>query len=89
MTVDELSVLCRSELKVLSGYNGIVLCKSFDPKKHIKIGEREVISIWAECRTNKNMSYGNIAIPIVCVYAEGREEYEKERKALAERGKQG
>lgn len=87
MTVNELSVLNRSELKVLSGYNGIVLCKSFDPKKHIKIGEREVLSIWAECRTNKNMSFGNIAIPIICVYVSGAEEREKEKNALAERNK--
>lgn len=88
MTVNELSVLIRCKLKVLSGYNGIVLCKSFSPDKHIKIGEREVLSIWAECEISKNISYGNTARPIICVYTEGREEYEKERKALTERSKE-
>lgn len=87
MTVNELSVLNRSRLKVLSAYNGIVLCKAFDPKKHIKIGEREVCSFWAECVINKSISYGNTAQPIICVYVEGSEEYKKEREVLKEKRK--
>lgn len=83
MTLNELSLLSRSKIKVLSGYNGIVLCKSFDRKKHIKIGEREVCSMWAECELSKNASYGNIATPIICVYVNGAEEREKAEKALA------
>ena len=39
---------CESDLKVLSGYNGKVLCRRFDPKKHTEIGEREISSYQAE-----------------------------------------
>lgn len=39
---------CESDLKVLSGYNGKVLCRRFNPKKHTEIGEREISSYWAE-----------------------------------------
>lgn len=31
MTVYELKELCRSKLKVMSGYNSKVLCKDFNP----------------------------------------------------------
>ena len=34
-----------SPLEVRSAFNGRVLCKNFDRKKHIEIGERELVSL--------------------------------------------
>lgn len=79
MTVQEFfqSCECKSQLKVLSGYNGKVLCYSYDPKKHTEIGEREMLDIWADVRVS-NHPFGNIAIPILCCYASGTKECEAE-----------
>lgn len=78
MTVLELYETLSSEtsLKVLSAYNGKLLCSKFNEKKHAKIGERSVIKAWAEISTRK-LGYGNTAYPIVCVYANGLPEYEE------------
>lgn len=75
---------CQSELKVMSGYNGKVLCKDFNEKKHAHLADREVHSVWAECVATKGLAFGNIAKPIICCYVDGKEEAEK---ALAERMK--
>lgn len=77
MTVLELYETLSSEtsLKVLSAYNGKLLCSKFNEKKHAKIGEREVVKAWAEIFVRK-VAYGNMAYPIVCAYA--RPEWEKE-----------
>lgn len=75
---------CRSELKVMSAYNGKVLCKDFNEKKHAHLADREVHSVWAECVSTKGLGFGNIAKPIICVYVDGKPEAEK---ALAERMK--
>lgn len=71
---------CRSELKIMSGYNGKILCKSFNPNKHESIGQREVSSVWAEIKPKKG-TFGNVAEPIICAYVDGHEEYKKERGA--------
>lgn len=78
MTVLELYETLSSEtnLKVLSAYNGKVLCSKFNEKKHTEIGERSVIKIWAEITTRK-LTYSNAAYPIVCVYANGLPEWEE------------
>ena len=69
---------CQSTLKIKSAYNGKILCHSFDPIKHSEIGEREILSIWAEMKASTPTGFGNIAIPIICAYASGRIEYEKD-----------
>lgn len=77
MKVKEYAKHCRSPLKVLSAFNGKVLCFAFDEKKHLEIAEREISSVWAEI-TVTNSNFGNYAKPIMCAFVDGRIEYEKE-----------
>lgn len=79
MTVQEFyeSCECKSQLKVLSGYNGKVLCYSYDPQKHSEIGERELLCIWADIKVS-SYGFGNCATPILCCHASGTKEYEAE-----------
>lgn len=87
MTVNEFfKYYCKNDLKVMSGYNGKILCKRFNPKKHVEIGKREIVAVWAEIETEKQHGFGykHYATPIICAYAEGYIEYEKER--LAKKG---
>ena len=79
MTVSEFyKQYCHSELKVLSAFNGKVLCHNFNLKKHESIADREVSSVWAEIKVSANLSFSNYAKPIICVYVDGRKEYEEE-----------
>lgn len=77
MTVSELFNKCElgSGLKVMSVYNGKVLCQRFNPEKHKDVGERNVCAVWAEIAITKS-TFGNIARPIMCVYADGMKEME-------------
>lgn len=68
---------CASVLKVLSAYNGKVLCRSFDPKKHTEIGKRELRSFWADMEVSRS-GFSVYSHPIICCHADGRPEYEKE-----------
>ena len=79
MILIDFAKICHSDIKVLSAYNGKVLCKRFDSQKHENIGAREVVSFWSEVRTTNSLSFGNIAIHVVCVYVHGAEEYRAER----------
>ena len=76
MTVLELYTNCqvKSALRVLSSYNGKVLCYKFNPAKHLEIGKRDVRAVWADI-TVTNSGFGNYAQPIMCVFADGSEEY--------------
>lgn len=79
MTVNEFfECYCQSNLKIMSGYNGKVLCKRFIPKKHIEIGTREITSVWAEIEVPKSSAFRQSITPIICVYVDGTKEYEKE-----------
>lgn len=78
MTVDELNNLAgRGIDKVMSGYNGKLLCRRYKPEKHKEIGQREVIGIWSEIALSNTGGYGNIAHPILCCYVHGQKEYEE------------
>lgn len=68
---------CKSELKVLSAFNGKVLCRNFNPNKHENIADREVHAVWAEVSVAPHFTFGNYAEPIICVYVDGRKEYEE------------
>lgn len=86
MTLSEFyKFYCKSELKVMSAFNGKVLCRNFIPEKHKGIADREVRSVWAEIKSSSNYSFGNYAKPIICVFVDGRKEYEETfRKGGAE-----
>ena len=80
MTVNEFSDLCHSKIKVMSAYNGKVLCKAFKPEKHTEIGEREIVSVWCEIEATKPSGNYNIALPVMCVYVHGAKEYDEANK---------
>ena len=74
LTLLQLYHMSHSPIKVMSGYNGKVLCNRFDEKKHQHLAEREVIAVWAEIVATKAIAYDNIARPQLCVYLHGKEE---------------
>lgn len=67
------------DIKVLSAYNGKLLCKRYNPQKHGHLNSREVSSIWADVQVVKG-TFCSIAKPILCLYVDGREEYEEEQR---------
>lgn len=66
-----------STLEVRSAYNDKVLCRNFDRKKHIEIGERELVSLCASTKKQGDDPSGWI-YPVLYCYVDGRPEYEKE-----------
>lgn len=78
MTVSELFDRCKvqSTLKVMSAFNGKVLCHNFNPEKHKEIGERRVSTVWADILV-RDTGFGHYASPIMCVYADGLKEMEE------------
>lgn len=80
MTVQELYIISASKLKIISGYNGKILCRDFNPKKH-NFGEREVRRIWSEISLIPS-TFGSNAESIMCAFVDGREEYEKENEKV-------
>lgn len=77
MTLAELAKVCRTCLKVMSAYNGKVLCFKYDNEKHTKYANREVLSVWADV-TIADSGFENYARPIMCAYVEDLETYKKE-----------
>ena len=73
MTVAELAKVANTSMKVMSGYNGKVLCHRFDPGNHKEIGEREVRSVWADLRILDGV-FGKQVTPMLCVYVDGSPE---------------
>lgn len=80
LSLADFAGLMNCPIEVRSGYNGKLLCKEFNPKKHSALAEREVVSAWAEVRASKRLGYSNSARAIVCVFLHGGNEYEKENK---------
>ena len=73
MTVAELAKVSECDMKVKSAYNGKVLCHRFDPEKHKEIGEREVVSVWAD-QVIITAAFGNLTKAILGVYVNGAPE---------------
>ena len=84
MTVNELynEIGVKSPMKILSAYDGRVLCYNFNPEKekHQVLGERRILDIWAEINVSKRLGFGNYADVILCAYVDGTPEYEKSVK---------
>ena len=74
LTVGDFAKICQTDIKVMSGFNGKILCKRFNPQKHTEIAEREVVAVWSEIRANKAMGYSNVAFAEICVYVNGAKE---------------
>ena len=79
MTLKEFGAIAQGNIKVRSAYNGKVLAKRFAPERHANIADREVSTVWAEVEATKSMTFSNIALPILCVYVNGYEEYLQEK----------
>ena len=83
MTVEQFhKCFANSPIKVMSGYNGKVLAKQYNPKKHKHISNREICSIWSEIEVRNSSGFTQIIRPILCVYVNGKEEYETEHGVL-------
>lgn len=67
----------HSMIEVRSGFNGKILCRNFDIKKHGEIGNRKLLSMWADTKKYSNDPVASIC-PILCCYVDGRPEYERE-----------
>ena len=74
LTVGDFAKICKTDIKVMSGFNGKVLCKRFDPKKHTEIASREIVSVWSEIEASKSMGYRNFAHANMCVFVNGARE---------------
>lgn len=53
-----------------------MLCKRFDPKKHTEIGEREILSFWADEEVTRS-GFSVFSQHFICCYADGAPEYKK------------
>lgn len=74
LTVGDFAKICKTDIKVMSGFNGKVLCKRFDPKKHTEIANREIVSVWSEIEASKSSGYRNFAYTNICVFVNGAKE---------------
>lgn len=86
MTIAEFNEVNEAPLKVMSGYNGKILCKRYNGSKenHVEeIGNREISRVWCEIEISKPTGFGNIGVPIMCCYVDGNVEYAQE---IAKRG---
>ena len=73
------SIKIPCEIKVLSGFNGKVLCHNYQNKlNQVDVGEREVSTIWPEFKVDSLSGYGRTIRPILKVFVDGKEEYESE-----------
>jgi hypothetical protein len=81
MTVKELSLYTRSPLEIRSGFNGKLLCKQYDDKKHTEIDDREVTAIWSEIRVINGGNYDSFARTVICAYVFGDKECNAEQEA--------
>lgn len=73
MTVAELAKVAQGAMKVMSAYNGKVLCHRFNSERHKEIGEREVSSVWPDLQITQG-AFEKCCSPILCVYADGAKE---------------
>jgi len=80
MTVKEFSEIVQGPIEVKSGYNGKLLCRVYNDKKHSAISEREVTTVWPEIRATNGFGYDSYARPVICVFVHGSKE-----AALAEK----
>lgn len=74
MTIKEFAEIARAPVEVKSGYNGKLLCKAYNDKKHSTISEREVIAVWPEIRATSSGGYDSYARPVICVFVHGDKE---------------
>lgn len=81
MTLAELYELIaygeQNNIIAKSAYNGKILCKRFNPKKHVELAQREVRSMWSSIKLNP-CGLSAIAQPVLECYVDGEPEWRKE-----------
>lgn len=75
MTLAEFASLCNTPVCAKSAFNGKTLCYKFESKKHATLGEREVLSVWADIQTSSH--WKGHAQSVIMVYVDGKPEYDK------------
>lgn len=75
MTLAEFASLCTTPVCVKSGFNGKILCFKFNPEKHTTLGEREVLSAWADIQVSSH--WQGHAQSVIMVYVDGKPEREE------------
>lgn len=76
ITLGELYNLCNTRSTVIlakSGFDGRILCKRFNPKKHAHLAQREVTAMWAGVEKVSD----SFVRPIIECYLYGAPEYEQ------------
>lgn len=70
MTVKELYNQCKvqSTLKVMDAKTGYILCRNFNPNKHLAIGELTISALWADINVS-SQEFSRYVTPVLCVYA--------------------
>lgn len=61
---------CKTPIKVKGSRTGKIMCKHFDPKKHINLGEKTIISFWSEIETTKSLGFRNVAMATMFVFVQ-------------------
>lgn len=70
MTVKELYNQCKvqSTLKVMDAGTGYILCRNFNPNKHLAIGELTISALWADISIS-GQEFSKYVTPVLCIYA--------------------
>ena len=84
MTVAELAKLCETPVCAKSGFDGKILCKRFDPQKHVELGRREVTAVWAEIKVENTGGFSSFAHPVLMAFVDGSPEYKAKLKKMEE-----
>lgn len=71
MTLAEFASLCTTPVCVKSGFNGF----KFNAEKHTILGEREILSVWADIQVSSH--WQGHAQSVIMVYVDGKPECEK------------
>lgn len=70
LTIKELYDQCKvqSTLKVMDAKTGYILCRNFNPNKHLTIGELTVSALWADISVS-SQEFSKFVTLVLCVYA--------------------
>ena len=82
MKVKEFYKYIKAPLKIISGFNGKVLCRNYQPRLHDeKFGDRIITNVWSEVEI-KDKPFGNVITPIIVCYVHGDVEYNSYKISL-------
>lgn len=78
MTVQALYKVSKYDtIRVVSGYDGRVLCYKFNPDKHPEIASRDIVRVYAGIDSNGSSVNFISAKAYICAVVDGSIEFEK------------